>query len=42
MNKILCYDTRKEAEFKHDPCKICLKAENLPIEGDFLGDEPIE
>jgi len=43
MDKILCYDTRKEAERKHKPCKICLSAESLTTsKSNIIGDEPIE
>jgi hypothetical protein len=42
MNKILCYDTREEAERKHRPCKTCLNAESSSGETDFIGDEPTE
>jgi hypothetical protein len=41
MDKILCYDTREEAERKHQLCKICSKAENISSnDGEFLGEEP--
>ncbi len=42
MGKILCYNTREEAEHKHRPCKICLvDAEDLSNDNiEFLGDEP--
>ncbi len=41
MHKILCYDTREEAECKHQPCKTCSKAENISSNDvEFLGEEP--
>jgi len=39
MRKILCYDTHEEAKRKHKPCKVCLNAEKLESDADFLGDE---
>jgi hypothetical protein len=42
MDKILCYDTREEAERKHQRCKICNNAENISSNDvEFLGEEPI-
>lgn len=43
MKKILCYETRQEAEEKnHKPCKICLVAEREQENNDidFIGEEP--
>jgi hypothetical protein len=41
MDKILCYDTREEAERKHQRCKTCFKAENISSNDvEFLGEEP--
>ncbi|MGB3188420.1 MAG: serine protease [Limnoraphis sp.] len=41
MDKILCYNTREEAERKHKPCKTCLDFEGLSNDDiELLGDEP--
>lgn len=40
MDRILCYDTRQEAERKHRPCKTCQSAEKSSNKSTFLGDEP--
>jgi Trypsin-like peptidase domain len=39
MDRILCYDTREEAERNHLSCKICQSAENSSNKAAFLGDE---